>query len=203
MMKTFLVGLTAFSTILAPLFSDDTTSSQSSSPTATQSSTSTAAPEANTSTAPGQPETFVSEKHGYSITFPADWKTQKDFRNLDVIALAPSTKDQASSHANISVMAIKSDTDINLNDLTDSTVENLKKIFKEIDLVDNSKISVNGLDGKKLTYNYSFGEIKLQVQQYFFLKNQTAYIITCTTLLKEVPNFASVFEQAVNSFKLQ
>lgn len=197
-MKTLLVGIAAFCTILAPLFAD-TTSTQNASPTATQSSTTTS----GTTATEGKPETFVSDKHGYSITFPEDWKVQKDFRNLDVIALAPPSKDQPASHANISVMAIKADTDIKLDALTESTVDNLKKIFKEIELVDNSKTTINGVEGRKLTYNYSFGDIKLQVQQYFFLKNQTAYVITCTTLLNDAPNYSTAFDKSVNSFKFQ
>lgn len=165
-------------------------------------------PQVQTQAAPTPVETeaqspkFVETDKGYSITFPDQWRWQRDFMGLDVFAPAPVKNEQVGSLANISVVSGKLDDGVSLETFFTTNIENLKKALRDVKVVETGKVFLDGLEGRKVVYSHAMGDMKLRVVQYFAVKNGHGYIITCTSSEEEYPKYADIFESAVKSFKL-
>lgn len=181
--------------------------------TATQPQTAPAAP-ATTPAAPagatGAPSTpapafkgeaYVNKEKGYSIEFPAGWSMQEKFMGLDVIALSPANDGKSSFRENASVLSGKLDTPITLDLFYSENLKNLQKALTDFKLEGSGDITVDGQPAKWLQYTHKQGNFESKVIQYFLLKNDYAYLITCGGEPTAFANYKSTFDSIVNSFK--
>jgi hypothetical protein len=151
----------------------------------------------------GQQSTeFVARDKGYIITFPPDWQWQRNFMGLDVFAPAPAKSEEVGSLANISVVSGRLDGHATLDSFFNTNLDNLKKALHDVEIVSNEKVVLNGVEGRKVVYSHSMGEIKLRVAQYFILHKGHGFIITCTAAENDFPEYSNAFETSVRTFKL-
>lgn len=150
-----------------------------------------------------QSPNFTESDKKYAITFPNQWHWQRDFMGLDVFAPAPAKDEQAGSLGNISVVSGKLDGDVTLETFFNTNIENLKKALRDVKVVETGKVFLDGVEGRKVVYSHSMGDMKLRVMQYFVIKDGQGYIITSTASEDEYPKYADSFDFSIRSFKFQ
>jgi hypothetical protein len=149
-----------------------------------------------------------SEKNNYStadfsIDFPGDWQLNNSgSMGTTVISLSPQQEnDSFLENFNIIVMPIEKGT--TLKGLTDTALAMIGKVMNEFEFVERKTMQINGKECAKITYIFKQGLFKLKTNQYIFLKDKSAYLITATFLTTTYNDYISINDDVINTFKLK
>ena len=140
------------------------------------------------------------EKADYSISYPANWEVKKDEPRAEIFVCAPFDNEEDTFADNFNMMKqnlLGKSIDLQLYDSI-SKSQIVTAIGK--DAIIDSKIE-NGqstllfkgvLDGRNLKW-----------KQLYFIKNETAYILTYTAEEIYFDKYSDIAESIFNSFKLK
>jgi hypothetical protein len=168
---------------------------------ATKTETPAAAPASSTEAPAFKGELYMNKEKGYSIEFPAGWTKQERFMGLDVIALSPADTPKDSFRENASVLSGKLDAPITLDLFYSENLKNLQKALNNFKLEGSGDINVDGQAAKWVLYTHKQGNFESKVIQYFIMKGDYAYLITCGGEPTVYDKYKSTFESIVKSFK--
>lgn len=125
----------------------------------------------------------------YRIYYPKDWTKEATDNTDDYVKFflkSPllSEKDLFQDNVNFAIENI-ADFQFTLDAYTTLSLSNLKKVFPKIKVVDVTDVNLNGLEAKLAVYGMKVGKYKVLMNQYVFIEDGNAYIITCTIEKKE------------------
>lgn len=146
-------------------------------------------------------EPYVNKEKGYSIEFPSGWTKQERFMGLDVIALSPAETPKDSFRENASVLSGKLDAPITLDLFYSENLKNLQKALNNFKQDGSGDSTVDGQPAKWVLYTHKQGNFESKVIQYFIMKGDYAYLITCGGEPAAYDKYKSTFDSIVKSFK--
>lgn len=146
---------------------------------------------------------FADFDKGYSIQFPQSWRVQRDFMGLDAFAAGPDNNPEQRSEANISIAAELLGSGVNLEEFFNNNMAALAKGLNAFKIVETGKTALNGIYGKMAIYTHTTQDnLKLRVQQYFFVQNQAGIILTCSCVANQFDVYTPIFAETAKTFQL-
>jgi len=139
----------------------------------------------------------------FSIKYPKDW-------DLDISGLMGSSmflfskliSDKDDFKENLNVM--KQDLsayNVNMNEYVKVSEKQIETMFTDGKLLESVRKESNGEEFHKLIYTGKQGIYNLKFEQYFYIRDKIAYVITLTCKESEFVNYQSIGERILNSFR--
>jgi hypothetical protein len=103
---------------------------------------------------------------------------------------------------NVNVVTEKVTSSTNLNDYVEYNKNNLGKFLTTSKIVGVTSNTVNGVPAKVVHYTHNLQGFDLDVLAYILMKDNIAYIITCSAKDGKLEKYREDFEKIVSTFKI-
>jgi hypothetical protein len=146
---------------------------------------------------------FVQEH--YKIQYPSSWTLDTSKKmGTDFIVISPKENDTDKFRENVNLLVQDlSGQNIDLNKYAEITQKQIKEMVTDGTIYEAKKmIKPDKSEYYKMVYGMTQGIFKLKFEQYYFIKNDKAFIVTFTAELSNFDSFLNVAEQILNSFVL-
>lgn len=150
-----------------------------------------------------QPDAWKTIKgEGYTILCPPEWTIDSSGTvGTELIFFTPmdSTGDQFRENFNLIVQDL-SGLNMTLDKYTEISVEQIKTLIQNSNLISSEKVQEDGLVFQKLFYTGTSGMNKLKFEQFYFVHDEKAYVLTLTCAESTFDKFQKEGEQIMRSF---
>jgi hypothetical protein len=141
----------------------------------------------------------------YSIEYPENWELNKSGQmGTNFILLSPLTSDQDQFKENVNLL-IQDLTGYNLD--LDQYVEisegQVNTMITDGNIIESERISNSDINYHKLIYTGKQGIYDLKFEQYFWVIENKAYVLTLTTEEEQFDSFQKIGERILNSFEIR
>lgn len=141
----------------------------------------------------------------YSIKYPENWELNKSGQmGTNFILFSPLTSDQDQFKENVNLL-IQDLTghNLDLNKYVEISEGQVKTILTDGNIIESERISNGDLNYHKLIYTCKQGICKLKFEQYFWVIENKAYVLTLTTEVEQFNSFQKIGERILNSFEIR
>lgn len=141
----------------------------------------------------------------YSIQYPESWEVDKSGKmGLDLILLTKlsSPQDQFRDNINLLIQDLQGQ-NINLDKYVEISEGQIKTLITNGNLIESKRLNENGSEFQKVTYTGEQGVYKLKFEQFYWIKNGKAYVLTLTCELEQFETYKVIGEKILNSFRLK
>lgn len=140
----------------------------------------------------------------YAIRYPANWQlTELLQRGVPFCIFSPLENEVDRFKENINlVIQDLSDRNIDLNKYVELSEEQVKTLVPNSSLLESKRIKSRDTEFHKVIYTGDQNNFHLQFEQYFWVINQKAYVLTLTCEQKKFADYQILGEKILNSFIL-
>ncbi len=149
-------------------------------------------------------DTKIFSKDNYSISYPNNWEINNTGQmGTSFLILSPveSEQDQFRENVNLLIQDLSA-YNIDLNEFVNISEGQIKTIITNSSLISSERIKIGKNNYHKVIYTGDQDIYKLKFEQYYWVKNKKAYILTLTCETNQFDAYQSVGEDILNSFKL-
>jgi len=146
----------------------------------------------------------LNEKN-YSIKYPRDWElNQTGLMSTKFILFSKLTSknDQFKENVNLIVQDLTGH-NIGLNQYVEISENQLKTMLTDSHIILSERLNKNGKEYQKIIYSGKQGIYDLQFEQYYWILNNNAYVLTLTCERNVFSDFKNVGEKILNSFEIK
>ncbi len=146
---------------------------------------------------------LLSEKN-YSIQYPENWTLNKSGQmGVSFYLLSPlsSKSDRFKENVNLVIEDLTGH-NLSLDNYVDISKNQIKTMITEGNIVLSERIKNNKLEHHKIIYTGKQGVYDLKFEQYFWVENDKAYILTLTSEEASYKSFKTIGESILNSFNI-
>ena len=141
----------------------------------------------------------------FSILFPDSFELVHDGRyGTEFILFAPiqDSTDKFGENVSLIIQNLKG-RDLDLKKYTTLSEGQVRSQIKNGKVI--SSETLKGADGEfqKIIYTGQQGDFNLYTEQYYFIRNEKAYVVTFTAALPEANKYKAVAEKVLASFKVK
>lgn len=154
----------------------------------------------------GQIEDWESlDKEQYSIKYPMSWElSTAGEMGTEFFIFSPQSSDQDPFRENINLMIQDiSAYNINMDAYIEASVEKIKKIITDCKLLSSERIETDNDEYHRLVYNGKQGVFNLRFEQYLWVLDGDAYILTFTSEKAKFKKYKTVGQTILNSFDIK
>ncbi len=147
-------------------------------------------------------KSFVSKK--CSIKYPSEWTLDDSGlmgSHLFLFSPLDSINDDFRENVNIMIQDISA-YKLTLEDYAKISEEQILKLATNSEIIESEKVKINNEEFHKLIYKADQGIYHLKFEQYYWIKNNEAFVITLTCKESEFEEYKQLGEEILNSFKL-
>jgi hypothetical protein len=143
-------------------------------------------------------------KRNYKLQYPNTWTIDTSGKmGTEIFIFSPKENENDKFRENINfIIQDLSGQNIDLDKYARITEQQINDVATDGEIYDSKKIKTAESEYYKMTYGMTQGIFKLKIEQYYFIKDEKAFIITFTSELDKFDVFKSVGEQILNSFTL-
>jgi hypothetical protein len=151
-------------------------------------------------------------RNNYSLKYPQDWELQQSEDpksgtavsttvryQFAVLSPLESTQDQFRENVNLVIEDLNG-TKIDLDAYSRITETQLKSQMKNCKILENKKINRGAKQYYKTIWTWDYGMFPLKVEQYYWLLDGKAYILTFTSEQNKFAQFQAVGEKVLDTF---
>jgi hypothetical protein len=142
------------------------------------------------------------DRSNYSLQYPVDWdlKESGDMGTVFVI-LAPleSKEDKFRENVNLIIEDLKGQS-IDLDRYAELSKGQLKSVLTNFNLIDGQKKNNGDREYFKAIFTWDDATFRLKVEQYYWVVNGKAYVLTFTSEQDKFANFSETGEKILNTF---
>ncbi|MFT6748017.1 MAG: hypothetical protein ACJAZ2_002375 [Glaciecola sp.] len=143
--------------------------------------------------------------NGYQITYPYNWSSDTSkAMGTDLILFSPTVKGISAFRSNVNILVQDlSAYDLTLDQYVKISVNQIETLITDSKILLNKR--TNGTSGpfQKMIYTGKQGKLNLKFEQYYWLVNKKAYVLTLTCDVNNFSKYQQAGEQILNSFKLK
>jgi len=144
---------------------------------------------------------FVSEFFPVSLSFPAKWEIMTD-TNLNMIHVLSPTSDEDFFQEMVNIV-VGGTNGKDLDTFFDGNLKMIQGMFEELEQTEEPNYKeINGVQFKKVRYNYLFEGLPLTAQLYVTTKGSKSFIINCSALQNTFDEYQEEFVSIINSLTL-
>jgi hypothetical protein len=141
----------------------------------------------------------------YSIQHPENW----DFDNSGqmgtsffVFSKQNSPQDQFKENVNLLIQDLTGNT-ITMDQYVAISEEQVKTMITNGNLLESKRVRSGSSEFHKMVYTGDQGIFKLKFEQYYWIRNSKAYVLTLTCEMAQFDNYKETGEKILNSFVLK
>jgi hypothetical protein len=145
------------------------------------------------------------EEKEYSIQYPKNWCLEKPGttgQNFILFSQPSSLNDRFRDNVNLLTQHL-TDKNINLDKFVEISVRQVRTMVVNSVIIENERINTGGQELHKLIYTGDSGRLNLKFVQYYWIKNEKAYILTLTCDANQFDKHKKIVQRIMGSFKLQ
>lgn len=145
------------------------------------------------------------DQSDYSIFYPSTWElNQSGQMGTSFILFSPLESDKDMFRENINLLTQDlSGLKIDINKYTEISEEQIKTMVTNAILIESKRVK-NGKDEfHKIIYSGDQGTYQLQFEQYYWVVNNKAYVLTFTSEKNKFTDYKETGEKILNSFTLK
>jgi hypothetical protein len=140
----------------------------------------------------------------YQIDAPDGWEKKENRENgiHSTIIFSPLENAADNFKDNVNVVTEKVPSQYDLDAYVNTSLANIGKYLTAFREINRSETTVNGIPARVINYNHNMQGYTFDVMVYLLLKNNIAYIITCSTKKGDMEKYRTDFQSIANSFKI-
>jgi len=141
----------------------------------------------------------------YSIQYPSTWElNQSRERGTSFILFSPleSNEDKFKENVNLLVQDLTGH-NIDLNKYAEISEGQVKTMITNSTLIESKRIKNGSDEYHKMIYTGDQGVFHLKFEQYYWVANEKAYILTFTSEQDKFADFKEIGENILNTFRLK
>ena len=144
----------------------------------------------------------VLTENGYSIQYPTDWVLNKSGQGGTIFFInsqVSTSEDQFSENVNLIIQDL-STLNYDLNQFTEISVEQINTMVANSNLLESIRLNASGTEFQKVIYTGDFAKYNLTIEQYYWVRDQKAYVLTLTCEKSQFDAYRETGEKILNSF---
>lgn len=156
-----------------------------------------------------QPQTIndwkTLDQSNYSIQYPSTWELdQSGQMGTSFILFSPleSDKDKFKENVNLLIQDV-SGQNIDLNKYTEISEGQIKTMITNSALIESKRMKNDRGEYHKIIYSGDQGKFHLKFEQYYWVINDKAFVLTFTSEQGKFADFLEIGEKILNSFILK
>src|SRR5258707_10770442 len=150
---------------------------------------------------PQKPEWKTLESAELLIKYPGQWElNQSGIANTNFILFAPNQSPTFRNNLNLIIQDLKGQ-NIDLNKFTEISVEQIKQYITNSKILQSETTTVG--PKHKIVYTGTQGQLNLKWKQYYWVKNEKAYILTFTADQLSFDKQIEEVNSIMDSFKIK
>lgn len=141
----------------------------------------------------------------YSLQYPSNWELDQSGKmgtSLFLLSPPENDKDQFKDNVNLIVQDLTG-RNIDLDKFVEISEEQVKTMITNSTLIESTRMKKQNPEFHKMVYTGDQGIYHLQFEQYFWVINQQAYILTLTCEQAKFSDYKETGEKILNSFSLK
>jgi hypothetical protein len=140
----------------------------------------------------------------YSINAPGGWtKTDTSINGLQATLLISPPEDSSDDfHENVNVVT-ENTNDMDIEEYFEKNLNGMKSQLQDFENEGIDETQINGAKVKSIRYSVHYSGNVLSLKTFFWVRNKTGYVITCTAREGEFSKWEPAFNEAVNSFHIK
>lgn len=141
----------------------------------------------------------------FSISYPENWLldlTGQYNSELFLFSEKEGDEDQFIENINLMIQDLKGLV-LDLKEYTDITVQQVKQMLTDGELIENKTLTKNGKSYQRLSYTGIQNEMDIYFLQYFWIVKEKAFILTFVSETSTLTEYEKTAEQIMNSFELK
>lgn len=145
------------------------------------------------------------EEPNYSIAYPNNWSMNQSKQmgtEFFILSELTGTNDQFSENVNLMIQDLSSQ-DMTLDYYIEISVGQIKRMVTDFELLIDKRINDSEKEYHKFLYNGTQGIHKLTIEQYAWMVNKKAYVLTFTSAQAEYESYKNIGEKILNSFVIK
>lgn len=145
------------------------------------------------------------DQPNYAIQYPSTWQlNQSGQMGTSFILLSPleSDKDKFMENVNLLIQDLAG-RNIDLNKFTEISEEQVKTMVTNSILIESKRVKNGDNEFHRIIYLGDQGMYRLKFEQYYWVVNSKAYILTFTTEKDKFNDYMEIGEKILNSFILK
>jgi hypothetical protein len=145
------------------------------------------------------------ERSNYSIQYPSTWELNQSGQmgtSFILFSLLESEQDKFRENVNLLIQDLTGK-DIDLNKYAEISEDQIKTMVTNSTLIESKRVKRGTEEYHKIIYTGDQGVFHLQYEQYYFVIEDKAYILTFTTEKSKFEDFKETGEKILASFKLK
>lgn len=153
----------------------------------------------------GTDEWKILDESNFVVHHPSSWElNQSGQQGTTFIALSPleSTDDKFRENVNLIVQDL-SGHNLGLDEYTVISTDQILHMIPNSSILENKRMSSAGNEFQKVIYTGEPGTYKLKFEQYYFVVDKQAFVLTLTCEQDKFDQFKEVGERILNSFRLK
>lgn len=142
------------------------------------------------------------DQSNYTIQYPSNWElNQSGQMNTSFMLLSPleSDKDKFKENVNLIIQDLTGQ-NIDLNKYTEISEGQIKTMVTNANLIESKRIKNDNDEFHKIIYSGDQGIYQLQFEQYYWVFNNKAFVLTFTSEKDKFANLKEMGEKILNSF---
>ncbi len=148
---------------------------------------------------PQKPEWKTLENAEFQIKYPSKWElNQSGISGTNFILFAPNQSPTFRDNLNLIIQDLKGQ-NIDLKKFTEISVEQIKQYFTNANII----LSETTAGKHKIVYTGTQGQLNLKWEQYYWVKNEKAYILTFTADQLSFDKQIEEVNSIMDSFKIK
>ena len=141
----------------------------------------------------------------YSLRYPEAWTLdQSQQMGTKFILFSPlsSAEDQFKENVNLILQDLEA-YDLNLDQYVELSEDQVKTLIAEGNILFSERVKQGDLEFHKLIYTGKQGDFDLKFEQYFWLEDKKAYVLTFTAEKEQFEAYRATAEKILNSFQIE
>ena len=142
------------------------------------------------------------DREDYTIQFPVNWSidtTKLMGADLVLFSQKRSDSDRFRENVNVMIQDLKG-SNVDLDKFVDVSTEQIKNLLTNANIIESTRLHRATNEFHKLIFSGTQGIFTLKTEQYYFVANEKAFVITLTTEKNEYDNYKKVGEMILASF---
>jgi hypothetical protein len=145
------------------------------------------------------------DRGSYSIQYPLAWiiDTSRQFgSDLFLLSANESEMDKFKENVNVMIQNLKG-LNLDLDKFVQVSESQVKTYVTNGKVLESKRINQNGLEFHKLIYLGTQGAFSLKTEQYYFIKDEKAFVVTFVAEEDQFDKYIVIAEKMMQSFKIK
>ncbi len=145
------------------------------------------------------------DRANYSVQYPSDWDLDESGQmgtSFVLFSSLESDKDQFKENVNLLIQDL-SGYNLDLTKYTELSLKQIKTLIPNSTLPESKRIKTKSEEYQRLIYTGDQSKFHLKFEQYYWIKNDKAYVLTLTCEQNKFSKYKNTGEKILNSFRLK